>query len=90
MRYSVQLRSTDFGYLFEIENVDEMCNESFKFLHSVLDETCPIRKTKMSKDQPTYMTALKALCKKNQRLQREERLYSVETVELQNKHVIMN
>ena len=63
-------------------NEDEMCNELFKLLFSILYETCTIRKKKMSKDELSYKSpARKALCREKQKLQ-TLRLYRVKTIEL--------
>ena len=76
VRYSVQLWTTDFGFLFYIEKLDEMYDEFFKRLNSVLEEKYPTRKVRISKNKPPYLTfAWKALCKKKQRLQRKKKLF---------------
>ena len=86
--YSVLLKNTDFGYLFELGIVDKMCKESFNFF-SALDATCSIRKVKMCKNEPPYVTpALNVLCKKEQRLQLKSRSYRVKTVDLKVQHLI--
>ena len=46
---------------------------------------------KTFKDKPLYtIPAMKALCKKKQRLQRKGLLYIVTKIELQNEHIRMN
>ena len=74
MSYSVLLKNTDFGYFFEIKNVDDICNEKIKLIFSIFDETCPTGKVRISKDEQPYMTpSLEALRKKKQRMQRKRR-----------------
>ena len=91
VRYSLLLRTIGFGYLFEIENANEMCFELRKFLCSLLDKTRPVITVKMSKDEPPYMTiTLMALCKKKQILKRKERLHRIKTIELQIRQKMVN